>query len=56
MTAEAHSATAQRDAPRSPVAVAGAHSPPRSTGAAGTPTAAPAHLPEWELSWWSLTW
>ena len=27
MTAEAHSATAQRDPPRSPVAVAGAHSP-----------------------------
>ena len=55
MTAEAHSATAQRDPPRSPVAAQGTF-PPRSTGEADTPTAAPAHLPEWELSWWSLTW
>jgi hypothetical protein len=48
MTAEAHSATAQRDPPRSPVAVAGQI--PHSTGTAGTPIAAPAHLPDWEPS------
>jgi hypothetical protein len=49
MTAEAHSATAQRDPPRSQWRWRGTF-PPRSSGAAGTPTAAPANLPEWELS------
>ena len=56
MTAEAHSATTQRDPPRSPVAVAGAHSPHAAPAQRAPQPRPPAHLSEWELSWWSLTW
>jgi hypothetical protein len=55
MTAEAHSATHSATR-RGPQWRWRGTFPPRSTGAAGTPIAAPAHLPDWELSWWSLTW